>query len=298
MRRISITILACFSFFFLVSNQDLAGQTLSLGFKAGLSFSGFDDDSELDADGNEVESFKTQTGFHIGLLGRYRFYDDLFGVRFGLIYNQRGGRIDFDGPSYFIFNPEDPSFAVGRRVEEVRFSNVYLDIPLEAMIFLGGRLEISAGGYVGFLVGSTGTGDMTFSGRSAVTGAPIDPFEVFFDFKPFRNRAGLGSYRGESQFIRMDGRDREAPVEAGMYYEFAEKDGNYFNWLDVGLTGGLTFFLNQGLYFNAQGKYGLSQVVRDPYYVSRVSLDENFDFIPREGNRRNFSIMLSLGFAF
>ena len=272
-------------------------QDLSLGFKAGLSFSSFIDDSELGADGEELEDFSTQTGFHIGILGRYYFYDDILGARFGLIYNQRGGRVNFDGPSYFIFNPEDPVYATGNREEEIRYSNVYLDIPLEAMVVIGGKLEISAGGYVGFLVGSVGNGDMTFSGRSDPNNNPIEPFEVFYDFRPLRDRAGLGSYL-ETQLVSVDGNLIEAPDEAGAYYEFADKDGNYFNSVDIGLTGGLTYFFNQGLYFNAQVKYGLNQAVREPYYVSKVALDGNREFIPREGERRNFSLMLSMGFAF
>ncbi len=279
-------------------SQKTTAQNLSLGFKAGLGFSSFNDDSELDSDGNEVESFRTQTGFHIGILGRYTFYDDVFGLRFGLIYNQRGGRVDHEGESWFVFNPEDPSWAVGERDEEIRWSNVYLDIPIEGMVRLGGRFEISAGGYVGFLVGSTGSGDMSFSGRSQSTGNAIEDFQVLYDFKPMRDRAGLGSYKGDSQFIRMDGRDREAPQEAGTYFEFAEKDGNYFNWFDVGLTGGLTYFINQGLYVNAQYKYGLNHVIRDKYYISKVELGDGNEFVQRSGNRRNHTLMISMGFAF
>lgn len=279
------------------SQNTTQAQNLSLGFKAGLSFSNFIDDSETGPGGENLEDFSTQTGFHIGILGRYRFHSDLLGVRFGLIYNQRGGRIDYDGDSYFIFNPEDPTYATGMRQEEIRYSNVYLDIPIEGMVFIGGKLEISAGGYVGFLVGSSGTGSMSFSEGSSPNSNPIETFEVFYDFSPLRDDAGLSAYK-ESTQIQVDGIERIAPVEAGTYYEFAEKDGNYFNWLDVGLTGGLTYFLNRGLYFNAQVKYGLSHVVNDPYYISKVSLDENREFISRDGERRNFSLMLSLGFAF
>lgn len=286
-----------FSVAFFLQSNGIYGQNLSLGFKAGLSLSSFNDDSEVDAQGNEVENFKEQTGFHIGILGRYRFYDDLFGVRFGLIYNQRGGRIDYDGPSYFIFNPEDPTYAVGNRKEEIRFSNVYLDIPIEGMVFIGRKLEISAGGYIGFLVGSSGSGNLNFSGRSLQTNNNIEDFSVFYDFEPFNDGAGLDSYL-EQQTITVDGRNKIAPIEAGTYYEFAEKDGNYLNWIDVGLTGGLTYFINEGLYFNAQFKYGLNEVIRDPYYISKLELDEDRNFIKRDGNRSNMTLMLSLGFAF
>lgn len=284
--------------FLCLSLNQISAQGLSLGFKAGMSFSSFLDDSEVDMNGNKLESFGSQSGFHIGILGRYRFYDDLLGARFGLIYNQRGGRIDYNGPSYFIFlDEENTRYATGTRDEDLRWSNVFLDIPLEGMVFIANKVEISLGVYAGFMVGSRGSGDMNFVGRSLQTNTAIEPLDVVYEFRPFRDRAGLGSYK-ETREIVIDGRTRVAPTEAGTYFEFEEKDGDYFHRFDYGLTGGLTYFFNQGLYFNAQVKYGLADVVRSPYYVSKVSLDGDRNFIAREGDRRNFSLMFSLGFAF
>ena len=67
----------------------LSAQGFSGGFKAGLNFSTFDGDAEVDESGNILETFNNTTGFHVAATFAYAF-TDLFGVKADLMYSQKG----------------------------------------------------------------------------------------------------------------------------------------------------------------------------------------------------------------
>ena len=48
------------------------------------------------------------------------------------------------------------------------------------------------------------------------------------------------------------------PETVGAYYmDYPEKSGNFYNTFDFGLTAGISFYLNGGLFLMVSGNYGL-----------------------------------------
>src|SRR6476620_10566076 len=67
---------------------------IGFGFRAGLSFSKFDGPSEIGDDGEKLESWSNDKGFHIGGGATYKF-TDLVGARLELSYSQRGTKYSY-----------------------------------------------------------------------------------------------------------------------------------------------------------------------------------------------------------
>ena len=55
------------------------------------------------------------------------------------------------------------------------------------------------------------------------------------------------------------------PSQTGGYYEYAEKDGNLYRFLEVGFLAGVSFYLNDGLFLGLRGNFGLVDVTRAEY---------------------------------
>ena len=272
----------------------LPAQKLSGGFKSGLNFSTFRGPSEMNAEGEALEQFKTNTGFHIGAAFRLSF-SDYFGLRAELLYSQKGVDYTYEGQSYWTFvNTSTPQYTVGNRVTIISINNSYIDLPLMAYVRLG-RLELSGGINASVLLGSIGTGDLTYSGTTQ-GGVSLDPFTLALDFNYFRDRyQGYNTY--ENHVFPVGNSQLEVPKNIGAYYEGADNGEDLFKRTDFGLNAGISFYLNKGLYLGFRANFGLTDVTNTQQDISRFRLDANNGYIFRDDVDKNLSFQTSIGFS-
>lgn len=269
---------------------------VSIGFKAGLNFSNMDGDLEMDAQGNPVETIKSSTGFNVGALVNYSI-TDIFGLRTEFIYAQKGRVINYDGDSYFVFDPTptDPIIASGNRNLELDVINSYLEIPFLAYAKFG-KIEVMGGAYVSALIGSVADGSLTFT-PSSRQGNNFDAAEFTLDYRYRRDEAGEGD--GTIKALSVNGRGVDVPSSLGAYYEYSSVDNSLHNLLDFGVIGGLSFYLNDGFFINARLEYGLIDTTDDSVDVSYFDLPQaNNQLSFRNDTDRNFTIHTSVAFRF
>lgn len=270
--------------------------SLGYGFRAGLSFSQLSGDKEMDAQGNELEKFTTGSGFHIGINVAYKF-TDLVGLRGEFLFSQRGNEYEYNGESYYILglHQNEVLNLRGTRNMTLSVTNAYVDIPLSLYYKLG-RLEISGGAGIGLNVGSSAGGRIQFEGLSPTSNQPITPFTIALNYDYRANTA-----RGiEDSFtdVQVDSRVFNIPDRVGAYYWFEEAEKNLYKGVNAYLLGGLSFYLNEGLYLGARVYYGLTDEDRNEYDVSLRALDANGDYVFRNDMNRNINIQASIGFSF
>lgn len=271
----------------------LPAQQFSGGFKSGLNFSTLRGPSEMDDNGEELENFKTNTGFHIGATFRMAL-TDYFGLRAELLYSQKGMDYTYEGPSYWTFiNTTNPVYTFGNRVSTISINNSYLDLPLMAYVRVG-RIELSGGVNASILLASTGTGDLTYSGTTG--GANIDPFTLALDYNYFGDRyQGFNTF--ENHMIRVGNTTLEVPKNIGAYYAGVENEEHLFRRTDFGLNAGVSFFLNKGLYLGFRANVGLTDVTKMEQDYSRFKLDTDNSLILRDDDDKNLSFQASIGFS-
>lgn len=266
------------------------------GFRAGLSFSQLKGELEMDNAGNSLDEYSAATGFHIGISLAYKF-TDLMGVRGEFIFSQRGTQYAYNGESYYILGLHENESIVlnGTRDMTQTITNAYIDIPISVYYKLG-SLELSGGVGAGLSVGSTGGGRILFNGNSPTSGRALDEFRVDLNYN-FRTN---GAKQVDNSFsdIMVDGRTFNIPNRVGAYYWFEEKGKDQFKSLDYYLMGGLSYYLNQGLYLGGRIFYGLTDVDRNEYDVSLRSLDADGNYIFREDDNKNITFQVSIGFTF
>jgi hypothetical protein len=263
----------------------LAQSQLSYGFKAGLNYNNFT--GPLD----EGEAFDRTTGFHIGIIVKYTL-TDIFGLKGEFVYSQRGGKYSYNGSSFFLIQKDpNPILLSGTRDMTLNVSNNYLDFPLLAYGKFG-RFELNTGVNISLLGGSVGAGQLKFSGIQP----PVNEFSINLDHRYFGDEAREANNFG-AQTIRVSNENVTIPSQVGGYYEYAEKDGNLYQFLEVGFLAGISFYLNDGLFIGLRGNYGLVD-------VTRASMDRSYktftDQQPtlRNDNDKQVSYQLSLGFSF
>ena len=268
---------------------------LSYGFRAGLSFAEISGDSETDDAGNALEEFKFANGFHIGFSLNYAF-TDLFGVRGELLFTQRGTKYTFDGDSYYFLarRTVDQRVLLGHRLQDYNISMASFEIPLIAYYKFGG-FEISGGLNAAIIMTSTGGGTITFDGI-APSGAAVDPFEIQLQYN--FNKDEAQGYGPPPVFVKVDNSLFETPGTIGAYYQFEEKNGNKYGSFDLGLTVGLAFYLNEGLYIGGRFTYGLLDADDNQYDISLHKLGQSNSYIYRDDINRHIGIQASLGFLF
>lgn len=289
----------CF-LFFLCLTANLSAQDIGYGFKAGLNFNSFSGDAELDDAGMTVEDYTGNTGFHLGVMFTWKA-TDLMGLRAELLYSQKGSRRSFDGQSYYLFEPIEEGEAkvptVGLRDQDVNLTTSYIDLPITAYFKPIRSIEIYGGASLGFLVSAAGFGGITYSGNAS-NGTPIEEFIHDLDVNYVSDDPGEASYlEGSTTPLIIDGKSVEIVENGGAYFEFEEDRGRLYRTIDLGLVGGISFYLSQGLFVSGRINYGLSDVTNSEADVSLVKL-ENGEFITRDDDDRNVSIQVSVGFSF
>ena len=270
---------------------------ISSGFKVGLNFSTIRGPLEKDDNGKEVETNSFGTGFHVGAAINYKV-TDLFGARLEVLFSQKGTSYSFDGQSYYVLNTElgRQIVTTGNRKIDLAITNAYIDLPLMAYFKLGDKIEISGGVGLGFLVGSSASGEMTYSGEAS-NGAPLEIFTTNLDFNYSKDKIGEADLT-DAIVRTVNGESTKIPKTAGAYFEYTdEMKGSAFNVIDLSLNAGLSFFINRGLYFGLRLNYGLSDVSNKNFDVSKVKLNGN-KFIPLDDKDTNLTIQASIGFSF
>lgn len=265
-----------------------AQSEIGYGFRAGMSFSKIDGPSELGPNGEELEKNKMAAGFHIGMALNYKF-TDLMGLRGEFLYSQRGTDYTYDGPSYYMLRGTTPLTIFGSRRQTINVSNAFIDIPV-MLYYKIGYFELSAGLNTGLLISSTAVGNIEFDPLNNVA-----PFEVNLSHNYKSDDAGYAST--EFNTVSVDGKPYMIPEFAGAYYDFSTKDKDLYNSLDFGLTFGLAYFLNDGLYLSAKYIHGLGDVDRNYYDHSLQNL-ENGSVIQRADVNKSKSWQFSIGFSF
>ncbi len=279
----------------------LTAQELSYGFEVGLNFSSITGPSEVDDAGNDLESFETATGFHVGANVRLKFVDR-FGMKAEILFSQKGGKTIFDGEALQVFNTEtgERVLTQGQRRSLITVTNSYIDIPITGYFRPTSRIELFAGANVSFLVSSSGIGELIYNGQASIGGDPIE-FIAEQDHNYYNDEGRLQTSLDEFEEIisfQINGDEVRLPQSLSAYYlDFDEKDGSYFNVFDLGLVGGVHLYFNSSLYLGVRVNYGLLDVTNNTYDISRTEV-ENLQPVPREDKDVNLSLQASLGFSF
>jgi hypothetical protein len=281
MKKIFLSGLLLVGFLISVNAQD----QLSYGFKAGLNF------NKITGDKLTEESYDVNLGFHIGIIFKYEI-TDLYGLKWELMYSQKGVKYAYKGPSSFLLQETTtPLLLSGERDMNVDISNDYLDIPVMGYGKFG-PVELSAGFNVGLLVGSFGGGQIRFNGTSPANTS----FELNLDHRYFGDKVGEAT-TSELESIDISGQRIDIPKQLGAYYEYQEKDGSKYNFIDIGVNAGIALFINEGLNIGFRANYGLIDVSRSPMDISYKDFDGNYPAIVNDKNRQ-VSYQVSLGFSF
>lgn len=263
-------------------------QETHLGLRIGLNYATMNGTLEENA------GFGTSPGFHIGPVFSYGF-SDIMGLRGELIFSQKGSKFDYNGPSYFTIKKNQEYIPTsGVRVMNSVINNNYLDLPLMFYTLFFERLDVAIGGYASVLVGSTGRGDLEYSGKRDNSSAQVGPVRFLLDQNFFKDRAGTVSSTA-TQTIRLEGDQIVLPERIGGYYEYRTKpDGNKYNSLDYGLTGSLHYRLSRGLYAGIRYQIGMADVSNDDFEVSYKNLSPSKEFILIPEKHTNRTLQLSL----
>ncbi len=267
------------------------------GFKTGLNFAKMSGPSETDAAGTSLESWKNVIGFHIGISFSNKFTDN-FGVRGELLYSKKGTEYKFDGESYRFFTPSGGAiYSTGNSKYLINISNAYLDLPVIAY-YRAGDFELSAGGYVGLMVQSTGEGSLLYTGgKTQNTPTTIPDTEFFLNYNYRKDDPG-GASGDELQIVKVDNQNLELPKSLGAYYDAPAGTGRFFNALDYGLVGGLSYYLSNSLYLSARLQYGLADITNNSADIQKSTTAPDRSLIYRSDKDRNFVIQTSVGFSF
>jgi len=274
------------------------GQELSYGFRAGLSYSQFSGPSELSAAGEALESYALASGFHIGFAMNYAV-TDLFGVRGELLFSQKGTEYKYEGDSYYFLRrtfPGEEKLVFGKRKVDMGVSMASLELPIMVYYKLG-SFEFQGGVYIGALMTSTGGGSLDITGGySPSLNNPVDSFGITLQHNYSKDGARQAG-RADLE-VAVDGTTVLTPSTTGAYYDYDIKDKNLYNAFDFGLTGGLAFFLNDGLFIGGRVSYGLVDLDRNEYDISYHKLDADDQYIKRSDKNVNLTMQASIGFLF
>lgn len=271
-------------------------QTMSYGFRAGISFSKFIGDSEMNDAGESLEAYNFASGFHIGVSANLGLTDE-FGFRGELLFSQTGTEYEYDGDSYYFLarGQTDEKLVFGNRKVDQSVSRATLELPIIAYYKLG-FVEISGGFYGALQMASTGGGSLSMTEVTSAAGNDVDPFDITLQHNYNKDGAGQAGFRTEE--IEVDGSTIPYSRTTGAYYNYDFKDKNLYQTFDFGLAGGIALYLNDGLYVSARATYGLLDVDRNEYDISYHKLEEDREYIQRADKNVNFTIQASVGFLF
>ncbi len=271
-------------------NTNIQAQRYNLGIRAGLNYSKFIGPSEE----GMLEGKSLNNGIHFGMTFAYKL-NDIAGFKTEIAYTAIGSKDSIVGDSYYIFGIGNENVAkTGYAKRYLDISNSYINVPFHAYIFPFKKLELFGGPYIAFLINPTAAGRIEFNDQS-------DELKYSFiqslDYNYFTDKATRGKGFGEVVTVIVDDTRIVMPQVAGAYYQFITKNGGLYNIFDLGISGGLQYYINKSFFAGFRANYGLLDVTRQKMDVSYRSLD-NGTYILRDDRDTNFSMQFSLGFKF
>jgi len=303
---------------FLVCNMGLISQAQDIGttFRVGLNVPQFLGPSEKDADGSDLESFSTFTGFHVAGGVVFKLLDH-YGFKAELMFTQKGSRYSYEGPSTYIFTTTrsgDYATAFGTRTISNRITNSYLEIPVTGYMKYG-KFELNAGVSVSFLIGSTAVGDLVFSGLSDINNEPVNITSLInHNYRKDRLEFTQNILSFQEEFykeITVDGEQAILLTEETAYAQWTDAsvfggvfgkpdvrlEEKYFRGLDFAINAGASYYISPGLFVGFTASYGLRDVT-NPYFEYSYSESVGLNRVERSDTDRNFVLMGSIGFSF
>lgn len=278
--------------------QAAQAQSWGYGFKVGLNTSGVFGPSEVSDEGEDLETFGTIGGFQVGALVQYRF-NKYVGVQLDLLFSQKGTDYKYDGPSYEAYTSAIGASlpSTGERLVLINATNGHFNIPVMAFVNVTKKFNVGLGMYADILVSSSATGETQYSGVLDNGSGEVEVHLLNYDYNYLRDEAGEAA--GASTLTVLVGSENVTlPLTEGAYYDWAEKQGSYYNRFDYGLVGNLGWRFNNGLRFDARINYGLTDVTNNYYDVALKSRDADGNPIPRTDFDRSISYQFSIGFGF
>ncbi|HFA47487.1 MAG TPA: hypothetical protein ENJ95_00560 [Bacteroidetes bacterium] len=287
-----------FGLLFTIFGTALMAQEFGYGFRAGLSFNTLISDSETDANGTELESFTSNTGFHVGAIFTWKA-TDLMGARAEFIYTQKGGRRTFKGPSYYTFTTttDKEILTTGTRELNLNLTSSYFEFPITGYVKPLEWLEVYGGVSAGFMVASNVFGNLKYTDGQTSNGIGFDAIDYEIDGNYNTDNINKQIFRNPVKTISIGNETVEVPNSVGVYYEFEKDPGRLYKTFELGAVGGISVYLNKGLFVSGRVNYGLTDITKTNADVSLAKL-ENGKFIKRDDKDRNFSIQASIGFSF
>jgi len=283
--------------FILIFLCNLSQAQMKYGIRAGLCRSSLQGPFEKDNSGNEIETAEATTGFVVGATAGYQF-TDMFGVRAELLYSVHGGKKRFDSMNAyqrFITDNGQVLIAQGQKKQLLSVYNSYIMLPVSVHGLFFKRLELSVGIGPSFLVNSTGSGEVS-NVLSNSSGLDNKTLIQKLDHNYFRDNPT--TRLGEEKKFLFQGEEITTQTDLSAYQNFTEKDGSYYNPIDLTFLAGVSYYLNNSLFIGARLCYGLNDVSNTKYDISLQDLDANNNFITRDDFDRNFDWQFMVGFQF
>lgn len=288
-----------------LSQFSLQAQDFGGGFKVGLNTSKFIAPVETDANGTALESYDFLTGFHVGGLVQLKF-NKYFGVQAEVLFTQRGTGYTFEGDGFQTYVASNNAIfnTTGQRKTILNINNGYINVPLSATVKVVRNLHVAVGAYADFLVSSSAIGETTYIGITSNGSEVKDlngPDELIVtrhSYNYTKDEAGDFVGTNGNKTILVGSEDISIPNDTGAYYEYDEKNGNYFNRTDFGLHATAGWRFGNGLRFDLRANYGLTDITNNFYDVSLSEYDGNFTPVSRSDDDKNLTLSLSIGFGF
>lgn len=279
----------------LIQTGFLSAQDYHFGIRAGLTYAKFQGPVEVDA----TETFGINNGFHFGIVAMMEL-NDYFSLGTEILYNQAGTSYLYEGESFYRMNVGNTSVIYDDLSYNLEITNSYINIPLMVHFKPLKKLEIIAGGYMGFLVNPVAGGIYQFGSR----------FEQNPEFNYYSDNAGGVSLGSQYSILNVKVPQPDGSYEVtqihrnpGAYYHYSSLDfnddsGKYFHWFDLGLTGGIQYFINSSLYAGVRAEYGFLDITNNKLDRSLRYLDAEENYILRNDKDTNLNFQISLGFRF
>ena len=277
----------------------ISAQEFSYGFKAGLNFSQIKTDDIEQFEAQDLESFTQNSGFHLGILFNTKF-SDYFGLSLEMLFSQKGGRYEYDGPSYAILNSaigDERVTRFGTRTMNLNTANSYFDLPVSVYVKPVKWLELSAGVNVGLLISSTASGQLVFREETQLEDNSFKG--ITLDYRYYSDEPGEVADGNVGSEVRMiNGVSLEIPKTITAYYDYPDgAETGLYKRFDLGVHAGMKLFINSSLFIGGRVNLGLSDITNEEVDRSLQDKDGS-DLIYRDDKDTNLSIQASIGFSF
>lgn len=290
-----------FTFLLTLFSTQSFSQEYNIGIRAGLNFGKY-----LGPQLPDIEKYSLNNGFHFGINFSYNL-SDFLALRGEILYNQTGTKYKYEGDGWYYFRPTD-QLVRDRSSINLDISTGGVALPVTLHLTTLERWEFFGGAYVNFIFSSIGTGKWLF-------GPENDFLEHSFEQGQFHNyrtdEAGRASTNAfaVSPLISLSANGVATDIEqtVGAYYLFNTElnpaprntlQGKRIRSLDYGFIGGISYFLNRGLYLSLRGEFGMRDMTNNLVDFSYAEINDDGSFIYSDDRDRTLNVALSLGFKF